>query len=216
MFFKYATLTLGIPTNQVHLLEDATLGELMHELDWLASVSKAYNGTAKIILYYAGHGIPDESTKDAFILPVDGYSSNTKTAIKLQDIYTQITEYPTKSVYVFLDACFSGASRDGMLASGRGVRIKPKEQLIKDNMIVFTAVSNDETAHPYTEKQHGLFTYFLLKKLQETKGELTLGQLNDYLKENVLKKSVVLQREQNPTVKTNLAIGEGWKNWNIK
>ena len=30
------------------------------------------NGEADLIFYYAGHGMPDEATKDAYLLPVDG------------------------------------------------------------------------------------------------------------------------------------------------
>ena len=85
-----------------------------------------------------------------------------------------------KSAAVFLDACFSGAGRSGdvMLAS-RSVAIKPNVAAPKGNMVVFSASSNDETAYPYHEKGHGLFTYFLCKKLQETEGKVTLGELED-------------------------------------
>ncbi|PLX20695.1 MAG: hypothetical protein C0599_08605, partial [Salinivirgaceae bacterium] len=123
---------------------------------------------------------------------------------------------PTKLVSVFLDACFSGSARDGMLASGRGLTIRPKEEKISNNMIVFTAVSGDETAHPYKDKNHGLFTYFLLKKLQESKGNTTLGELQEYITLNVLKKSVVLHKKQNPTTKANLALQGKWKTWTLK
>lgn len=212
-FKQYAINTLGIPNNQVHFVENATVGDFMHELDWINKVAKGYNGEAKIIFYYAGHGMPNQSTKEAYLLPVDGYASNTKTAIGLDEIYSQLTEFPTKSVIVFLDACFSGASREGSLSSGRGVKIVPKEQPVKGNLVVFSAVSGDETAHPYDDKKHGLFTYFLLKKLQETKGEASLGELKHYISTNALKKSVLLHNEQNPTVK---ASGDSWENWKLK
>lgn len=215
-FKQYVIKTLCVPENQVHFIQNATYGDFLHGLDWLNKVAKGYKGEAKLILFYAGHGMPDQSTKDAFILPIDSYSSNTKTAIKLQDIYSDLNEFPTKSVTVFLDACFSGSSREGMLADGRGVRIIPKEQTVENNMVVFTAVSGDETAHPFEEKQHGLFTYYLLKKLQETKGDVTLGELQKYITTNVLKKSVVLHKEQNPTTKASATLSDSWKDWKLK
>ena len=55
-----------------------------------------------------------------------------------------------------------------MLASARGVAIKAKQNHPQGNMVVLSAAQGDETAHPYTEKGHGLFTYYLLKKLKET------------------------------------------------
>lgn len=212
-FQEYAIKTLGVPEKQVHYIENATHGNFEHELEWLNNITKAHKGNAKIIFYYAGHGMPDQSTKDAFLLPTDGYSSSTKTAIKLQYIYSKLSEYPSSQVIVFLDACFSGDSRDGMLTSGRGVRIVPKEQSVKGNMVVFSASSGNETAHPYIEKQHGLFTYFLLKKLQETNGDVSFGELDEYISSNVIKESLILQKEQNPTVKANRDLNGSWKNW---
>lgn len=83
---------------------------------------------------------------------------------------------------MFLDACFSGAKREGdMLASARGVAIKVKETQPKGNMVVFSAAQNDETAYPYKEQKHGLFTYYLLKNTRN-KGEVTLGDLADFVK----------------------------------
>ena len=54
----------------------------------------------------------------------------------------------------------------------KGVKIKPKEETIAGNMVVFASSSGNESSGIYREQQHGYFTYFLLKKLQETKGEL--------------------------------------------
>jgi hypothetical protein len=34
------------------------------------------------------------------------------------------------------------------------------------NMVVFSAAQGDETAYPNNDEKHGMFTYFLLKKLQ--------------------------------------------------
>ena len=54
-------------------------------------------------------------------------------------------------------------------------------------MIIFSATNADETAHPYYDKSHGLFTYYLLKGLQESNGEATIGSLAEYIKDNVKK-----------------------------
>ena len=57
-------------------------------------------------------------------------------------------------------------------------------------MVVFSATQNDETAMPYRNKNHGLFTYYLLKKLQDSKGTTTVGELSDYVTDRVRKASV--------------------------
>ena len=68
-------------------------------------------------------------------------------------------------------------------------------------MVVFSAATGDETAYPYKEKGHGLFTYYLLKKLQDTKGDVTLGELSEYVNREVRRQSVVINhKSQSPTV----------------
>jgi hypothetical protein len=211
-FKEYCEKTLGIPTQNIHFSKDATFGEMRSELNWINGVMKVYNGEAKVIFYYAGHGMPNEGDKTAYLLPVDGFSSDFESAIKLDYLYTKLAEYPAQNVTVFLDACFSGSQRgEGMLADARGTKISPKPGLLNGNMLVISASSGDETAYPYKEKQHGLFTYFLLKKLQETKGDVTLKALSDYIVTNVSQQSIVVnQKSQTPQVMYSDQIKDSW------
>lgn len=216
-FTEYCKKTLGLPEKNVHFVTNATLNNIKHEIKWLQDVITVYNGDAKIIFYYAGHGIPDEQNKSAYLLPIDGYGSDVTTGYALEDLYKALGSLPSKSVTVFLDACFSGAKRDGdMLASARGVAIKVKQNNPTGNMVVFTAAQGDETAYPYKEEGHGLFTYYLLKKLQETKGDVTLGELGDYIKTQVERQSIVTNGKlQSPSILPASSIGNGWKEWKL-
>jgi len=218
IFKKYCIQTLGLPEKNVHYTTDATLNEMRGEINWITNVANAFNGEANIIFYYAGHGIPDESSRTAYLLPVDGYGSDVTTGYKLDDLYTKLGAVPAKSVIVFMDACFSGAQRSGeMLASARGVRITAKSGAPTGNMVVFSAAQGDETAYPYHEKGHGLFTYFLLKKLQETEGNVTLGELDNYITANVKQESIVVNRKtQTPTVTASAAMGDSWRELKLK
>lgn len=211
IFKIYAENILGVPANHIHFIRDATYGQLLGEVDWIKNVIKAYAGQAKVYFYYAGHGLPNDETKSSYLLPVDGYSSNFLTSIKLEDIYSSLSESPAQSVNIFLDACFSGGSRTGMLTTGRGVRIKPKKETISGNMIIFSATSGEETAHPYVEKSHGLFTYYLLKKLKETNGNTTWLELSDYVRKNVNKVSVVNNKLQTPNIIISPELMSLWK-----
>ena len=217
-FTEYCKKTLGLPEKNVHFVTNATLNNIKHELKWLQDVITVYNGDAKIIFYYAGHGIPDEQNKSAYLLPIDGYGSDVTTGYALEDLYKALGRLPSKSVTVFLDACFSGAKRDGeMLASARGVAIKVKQATPVGNIVVFSAAQGDETAYPYKEEEHGLFTYYLLKKLQETKGDVTLGELGDYIKTQVERQSIVINGKlQSPSIVSTATIANSWKKWTLK
>lgn len=217
IFKEYCRNCLGIPEKNIHLITNATLNDIRHEVKWIQDVAEVYKGDAKIIFYYAGHGIPDEKSKNAYLLLTDGYGSDVATGYSLENLYKTFGSLPSKSITVFLDACFSGAKRDGnMLASARGVAIKVKQTIPVGNMVVFTAAQGDETAYPYKEEEHGLFTYYLLKKLQETKGNATLGELSDYIKEQVERQSIVTNGKlQSPSIMATSSIGNEWKNWTL-
>ena len=217
IFAEYCQKTLGIPEDNIRYVADATLNGIRRQLNWLTQVMEVHEGEARVIFYYAGHGIPDESSKSAYLLPVDGYGTDVSTGYSLDKLYAELGSKPAKSVIVLLDACFSGANRDGkMLASARGVAIKAKQEIPQGNIVVFSAAQGDQTAYPYKEKGHGLFTYYILKKLKETKGKISIGELADYVTTEVKKRSIIANSKlQVPTASPSTS-AKNWKNWKFR
>jgi uncharacterized caspase-like protein len=162
--------------------------------------------------------MPDEKGTEAYLLPVDGFSQSTESALSTRMLYQKLGEMPTAEVMVFLDACFSGARRDGkMMASSRGVAIKTKPSLVAANTVVFSAAQGDETAYPFKSQKHGMFTYYLLKKLQETQGNATLGELGDYLTTEVKRRSFVENNKvQTPTIVPSAGLQNTWRGLSLK
>lgn len=217
IFREYCIKTLGIPEKQVKYLPNATGNQIKAQVTWLQNICEVFED-AQIIFYYAGHGIPDESSRTAYLLPVDGIGTDISTGYKLDNLYAALGKIPAKNVTVFMDACFSGSKReDGMLASARGVAIKARSGMPQGNMVVFSAAQGDETAYPNNEEKHGMFTYYLLKKLQDTKGDVTLQELGDYIIKNVSQQSILLNgKRQTPCVTPSTILGEDWKFWSLK
>ena len=213
VFCKYCQKTLGVPISNIRKYKDATFGVMLSAISDLKDIAEAYNGDINVLFYYAGHGFPDEKSHNAYLLPVDADGKQPEVCFPISRLYSELAALKSKSTVVFMDACFSGSQRgDGMLASARGVAIKAKEEKLHGNLVVFSAASGDETAYPYREKGHGMFTYFLLKKLQETKGAVTLGELSDYVTTNVKRQSVVTNRKsQTPTVIYSESVGMDWR-----
>lgn len=215
VFKIYCQKTLGIPEDHIKFAPDATLGEMNFAIFWLGNMLKAYDGEAKAIFYYSGHGMPDENGKEAYLLPVDGFSQSTEGALSTKTLYGKLGAMSSRSIVVFLDACFSGAKRDGkMLASSRGVAIKVKDDPVEANTVVFSAATGDETAYPYKSQKHGLFTYYVLDKMQKSGGYTTLGELSDYVTQNVKRKAVVENNGKSQTPTVIAASGNNdWRNW---
>lgn len=215
---KYCTSALGIPELNVIYVEDATLADIKYNVESIKQRIGGFNGDCNVICYYAGHGIPDQNAKTAFLLPVDSYGTDTSTGYSLEDFYKSLSELPAKSVTVLLDACFSGAKREGdMLVAARGVAIRVKDTKPKGNLVVISAAQGDETAYPYENQKHGLFTYYLLRKIQETNAECTLGEIADYVKAEVLQKSFEMNgKSQTPTVSVSTSLENIWRSHKLK
>ena len=218
VFADYCHRTLGLPQSNIRRYENATYGDMLGALKDIAAITEAYGGDVDILFYYAGHGIPDERDRSAYLMPVDADGSMTEVCLPLSTLYERLGGLGARSVVVFLDACFSGSQRgDGMLMAARGVKIKSATTRPKGNMVVFSAASGDQTAYPYKEKGHGIFTYYLLEKLQETKGDVTLGDLYEHLSTNVAQQSVVVNRKvQLPVVSSSAQLSGQWEDMKLK
>lgn len=213
VFNQYCQQTLGVDVNNMVLLTNATAAKMKQEIDFITRLA-ARDPQAEIIFYYAGHGFPDENSKVPYLIPVDVNASSLSTAIPLFELYNKLSNTGAQKVTVFLDACFSGGGRDAGLIASRGIKITPKKDALTGNIVVFSATSSDQTALPYSEKHHGMFTYFLLKKLQDSNGECTYSELYSYLSKKVGDNSLrVNRKDQTPEVNTSPLVQESWSEW---
>lgn len=195
-FNLYCKKALGIPEENVHFRKDATLNNIKTELDWMRKIADAYKGTARFMVYYHGHSTQDQTA----LLPIDGKKAMSDTGYSLQELFQVLGNMSAASISVFLDANI------------RNTSLSPQGKTI-----VFTAATEAEEAYPFKEKGHNLFTYYLLKKLQTTSGDASLGELETYLKEQVARKSIVTQgKSQTLSVNVSAAVGETWKNLKLK
>ena len=219
-FRKTCEDEMGIASDNIIYLENARYIQMRKALKKINGIIEVTNGKAEVIVYYAGHGFPDEKTKEPYLVPVDGSGNDLEfSAIKLSYFYNQLTQHPSQRITVFLDACFSGGARNQGLVAARGVKVVPKETkaAVKKKLIVFTASSGNQTSLPYSDKKHGMFTYFLVKKIKEGGSDLTYKQLSDYIKEQVAIKSfMVNSKKQEPQTNISPEVESEWKTWTFK
>lgn len=218
VFAEYCRQTLGVQAGNIRSYEDATYGTLIAAIDDIKSIAEAYKGDISVIFYYAGHGVPNETTREAYLLPVDADGRNTAVCYAVSQLYKELGSLKARHVVVFMDACFSGSQRgEGNLAQARSVAIKAKAGTPQGQMVVFSAAQGDETAYPLEAQKHGLFTYHLLKKLQASQGNCSLGELCDYVQQQVRQQSVVINhKSQTPTVSVSTALGRDWRTMKLK
>ena len=110
-----------------------------------------------------------------------------------------------RSVTVFLDACYSGQTREEnmILADARPITIAYEEDSVPEGFTIFSASSGSEISGSLPEAYHGLFSYFLMKGLEgdadsNNDKKITTGELHNYVYSNVTRQAIRLGREQTP------------------
>lgn len=217
-FAAYCKTTLGIPSAQVHLVEDATKHMILEQEieSWLRK-EVLDKSVKKLIVYYAGHGVPDvEESNKSYILPTDVLATTPKQAIPLDYFYHLIGGLGFKQVTVFMDACFSGIDRnnESVNRGERGTEVEAEDVTpTSGNLIVFCAAQGNETAQGYLEEGHGLFTYYLLKEIQMKEGNISYGKLAEAIQAQVSEKapSLELRKKQTPTTKASEDLSSTWQ-----
>ena len=98
----------------------------------------------------------------------------------------------------------------------KGIKIRPKEVTPGGNLWLFASSSGEQSSGVYEEGKHGYFTYFLLKKLQETKGNVSLSDLQKDVTRNVGKETALSGFIQMPKVRFSPAVKDRWISWKLR
>jgi hypothetical protein len=195
---KYLVNTLGFDENNIVLISDAKKDDF-EKFFGTESNYKGYlynhviQDRSDVFIYYSGHGAPDTNTKKAYLVPTSADPSYiTFTAYSLDVLYGNLEKLDNdkkpKSITVVLDSCFSGGSNGGMIIRDASpIFIETTTPLLTmDNAVIFTSSQGDQISSWYTEKQHGLFTYFFLKTIKmaaENNAQLTAEDMEKALQE---------------------------------
>jgi hypothetical protein len=80
VFRDYAVKTLGVEQENITFLTNATAGQMSQQIDKVCKMLSKLGNKAELIVYYAGHGYPDENTKVPYLIPVVGREFHLKGA----------------------------------------------------------------------------------------------------------------------------------------
>ena len=209
---EYFAKTLGVPEENIYYKTDIDAGKaefdkVFSQGGWLDK--RIGDGRSDLYIYYAGHGAPDFNSRTAFLIPYDGdpnYAS--QTGYSIDKMTANLSQLEARSVTVFLDACFSGANRENeiLLAGARPVFLDVNTA-VAANVTLFSAASGNQISSSWAEKQHGIFSYWLMKGMQGSAdanrdNRLTVEELGGFIRNNVSKTAGKLDREQTPVLQT--------------
>ncbi len=200
-FKRYLIDVLGYREGNIIDLRDATQAQMEAAL----GNERTHEGTlwqyvradvSDVTVFYSGHGVPGLKNKRGYLLPVNADPNKPEiNGYPVDTLYANLAKLPTRSVTVYLDACFSGDSPKGMLINATsGIIITARLPKKTANLTILTAASGSQVASWDTENRHGLFTEHLLAALYgaadaprygAADGNVTLGEVKKYLARNM-------------------------------
>jgi hypothetical protein len=206
----YFIRVLGIPEENIISLIDADATKARIEGYLKKYIPLNVSKDANLYVYFAGHGMPGEKKGEPYLVPYDADTRFIEqTGYKLITFYQDLHKMKVKRVYVFLDSCFSGvASRAAeMLIKGARPALVHVEKVSppSSSIISLNATSTGQISNAYPEKQHGLFTYYLLRGLRgdadaNNDSWTSVKEVYAYVRKNVNRQSRRMQSEQTPSI----------------
>jgi hypothetical protein len=200
VFAEYAERTLGVPKQNITLLIDATKGQMSQALAKHERLLQVEKGEAEILFYYSGHGLPEEATNTPYLIPVDVNGMQPAAGVALQDVYASLTRHPVRKSIAVLDACFTGGARGQELVAMKGVRVNATISTVPGGLVVLASSSGTEASAVWREKQHGYFTYFLLKELKGGAWQAAIQPTMERVQQNVARETARIGKVQTPTL----------------
>lgn len=188
VFREYCLTRLCVPEDQIAYLTNAGAEDINSLYSWLDRASGMFDADTRILLYFSGECVLDKGLGETFLLPVDYLSKGVQSGMGLRDLYGKISRWGVDDALILLDATYGSVCRNGMrLSVFRDGETRPEWLRPDDRIVTVFAAGEDEAALPYPEKRHGIFTYFVLKALQQHPEGISYGDLFDLVSSGVRK-----------------------------
>ena len=242
IFYQYCIKTLSIPERHVKLLRNANREVIKNEgINWLKDITVALNGEANIIVYYAGHGFTD-ANYNPYIIPTDINTTGIKAlngkqaliedlvlkkcdaknligqSIALDTICNSwFNRVKFKNLTFIIDAGFDGTQRNGhSLFSIKKSSNKMKGMRIRNDIVMFVAADWNKTAYSFEQQHHGFLTYFMLKEIKRSRGDIDYGTLFESVDRQLNYESSLQGKLQQPKMVLGNKAKEGWQTRKFK
>jgi len=197
----YLTQVLGYREGNIIDLRDATQAQMTsafgnrmsHEGELWGYIRP---GRSHVTVFYSGHGVPGLKDRRGYLLPVNANPDTPEiNGYPVDVLYENLSKLEAASVTVYLDACFSGESDQGMLIRAASpVFVQASLPETAGGLTILTAASAEQVASWDEENEHGLFTYHLLQALNgeadkepfgNGDGSVTVAETQAYLDEEM-------------------------------
>jgi hypothetical protein len=214
---RYAALvgtTLGLPQQNVRVLVDdrATRADVEQGIEWL---QQSVPAGGRAYLFFSGHGAPDTKSGQPFLVTYEGNpKSLTRTSLPLSEVMKSLEATKGKDALAVVDACFSGSGGRSVLPEGARPLMVVKDERPQTKLALFSASSGAQISGPTLDRKGGLFSSMFVQGLGtaaadvDGDGQITLSELDQWLKPRVEREAKSDQREQTPSLVLGRSAGQ--------
>ena len=195
----------GFAPDKIYLMTSRMSGQKeptnVNVIKHLSLLSGRIKPDDTFIFYFAGHGISKDGY--SFLLATNSDSTTVDTlkisAVPLNQVSQILSRIKAKQLLTIIDACRNDpesgrGEKDNLLTDtfSRGFKIKRISDTSGEPKISATlyACNIGERAYEWQEKEHGVFSYYLLEGLRgkavNSQGELVVTDLADYTQKKVV------------------------------
>lgn len=168
------------------------------------SLTETASGRDVILFFFSGHGI--EQNRKSYLLSSDSrINVLDETAVPIEWIKDHMIKSNARAKILILDACHAGAligkSESGRMTKEFGETIfSPPE-----GFAVLSSCKINEVSYEWTDKSHGVFTYYLTQGLLgsadfDSDSSVTVSELSRYVSEQVKSWAFSNGVQQSPTL----------------
>jgi uncharacterized caspase-like protein len=161
-----------------------------------------------ILVYFAGHGF-NQAGKN-YILPADArIDVIVDTAIRIKWIKDILSESLAKKKMFVIDACHAGA-KIGRASVTMTRSFEEELYRQSEGFAILASCAREQVSYDYDEKNHGVFSYFLLEGLRgaadgDRDGIITVPDVNKYVASKIREWCMRNRLQQNPTLSYKVA-----------
>jgi len=200
----YLIKAAGVPEENIHTLVNnrAAKTDIQRIIEeWLP---KNLTNESSLFIYFSGHGAVESKSGTPHLVPYEAHPSYLATqGYPVDRLLAALKKVPAKNCIVALDACYVG-----LLPPGERpiviIKKRPQDSVGK-RLVLLTASAPKQRSQSYMDKQHGLFTYFMLKGMQggaDTNGDgkVHMSELYPFIHDGVQRQAHRMNKEQNPMI----------------
>ncbi len=151
---------------RTEVLRDPTREQVLRSLE---AIEKEVADCEAVVVYYAGHGVYDEATKEGYWLPADASEDSRTNWVSNADVASSVNALGAQHVWLVSDSCFAGSlfrsSRAAAPAEPPAVATA-RRLARKESRWVMTSGGMEPVVDQYRDGL-SVFAYFLRQELAD-------------------------------------------------